>query len=239
MQDLIRRWLNPRSTGARMALLLVAATIGYYATKTWTSTWFPLIPNDVMREFKLWQLGTYIFISPADPFSVIFGVLILLQMGPLLESYWGARKLWLFVLLTAVASGVATILLSLVFSRLGNASFLGGSMIVTNIWVAYGLAVGRGRTNFWGLPTTGDGLALIGVAFVVLFGLMSSWLAMVPALFSLLFTFLYVRLRFPARALERLNRWRLQRQLSKRSTHLKVVSDGQRNMPGDSDKYLH
>ena len=38
--------------------------------------------------------------------------------------------------------------------------FLGATVMTTGIWIAYGLSIGRGQSNFWGMPITGNVLAL-------------------------------------------------------------------------------
>src|SRR5262249_33272947 len=117
-------------------------------------------------------------------------------------------------------------------------SFVGADLVVTSQWVAYGLLIGRGRTNFWGLPVTGNTLALVGASFVLLSGLLGSWTFIIPELIALGLTFLHVRYGLPGSAWTRLQSWRLQRDLKKRSSHLRVIGGDSRTTRG-SDKYLH
>lgn len=236
----LKQWLNPRTSAAKMAVLFVIASVVFYATDRWTAEWVPLLPDHVIRSFTLWQLVSYAVIFDRNPLSFIFGVLIIVSIGGALERHWGAKRLWLFALGIAVASAIITVALSLVIPRLGGYPFVGGSMIVGSMWVAYGLLMGRSQTNFWGMPVTGNTLALIGAGFVLLSGLLGgSWVPLVPELVALVLTFLHVRLGFPHDALQRFGSWRLQRDLSKRSSHLRVISGDDRNTPRDSDKYLH
>ncbi len=51
-------------------------------------------------------------------------------------------------------------------------------------------------------------------------------------------TFAYARFGFPSETLVRFRSWQLQRDLKKRSKHLKSI-DGGRNTDRGSDKYLH
>ncbi len=235
----LKQWLNPRSSAAKMAVLFVICSVVYYATERWTAEWVLLQPDQVLHSLTLWQLVTYAPIFFRQPMSFIFGVLIIVSVGGALERHWGAKRLWVFAFSIAATSAAITVLLSLVIPRLGAFPFTGADVIVGSLWVAYGLLIGRGRTNFWGLPVTGNTLALIGAAFVVLSGLLSTWLLVIPELVALGLTFLHVRLGFPQDTLQRFGSWRLQRDLNKRSSHLRVITGDQRNTPRDSDKFLH
>jgi len=235
----LRQWLNPRTTAAKMAVVFCIVSVVHYAAFAWTKDVLPLVADRVTHEFTLWMLVTYTVLFHKDPLSFIFGVLILVSIGGALERHWGAKRLWLFGFGITIAAGIVTVGLSLVFPLIGMLPYVGANAIVSSMWVAYGLLMGRGQTNFWGLPVTGNTLALIGAAFVLLSGLLGSWLAVIPELVGLGLTFVHVRLGFPQDALQRFGSWRLQRDLNKRSSHLRVISGDQRNTPRDSDKYLH
>ena len=235
----LKQWLNPRSSAAKMAVLFVIASIAFYLSARWTGEWLALIPEAVVHELRLWQLVTYSVIFHKDPLNIIFGVLILVSIGGGLERHWGPRRLWLFAFGIAFFSAVLTVLLSFVMPGIAGTPFVGANVIVSSMWVAYGLLIGRGQSNFWGLPVTGNTLALIGAAFVLLSCLLGGWQQLVPEVFSLILVYLHVRLGFPHDALTRFGSWRLQRDLSKRSSHLRVISGDDRNTPRDSDKYLH
>jgi hypothetical protein len=90
--------------------------------------------------------------------------------------------------------------------------------------VSYGLYIGRGQANFWGIPVTGNVLALIGAGFVVINALTSHWILMVPEFFALGIAFVYMRGGSPRQLWLRLQHARLQRQLRGRSKHLRVIS---------------
>ena len=60
-----------------------------------------------------------------------------------------------------------------------------------------------------------------------------------PEAFGLLFTFFYMRGAQPSQLWTRFRSWQLDRDLKKRSAHLKGIDGGRRNVGGDSDKYLH
>src|SRR5690606_21743219 len=127
--------------------------------------------------------------------------------------------------------GILTVLLALVLPGLRAFNFGGAPVLLTVLWVAFGWSWGRGQTGFWGLPMTGNQLALLGIGFVLLRAVFESWLMVVPELFGILVTFVAIRMghRLPAFSSPRI--WwlrfqhrRLERQLKGRSRHLRVVS---------------
>ncbi len=188
--------------------------------------------------FTPWTALTYGFVAN-DPIGVIFGVLIMLGLGAALERQWGSRRFVVFSLGVTAAGAVATWLVSLVWARVSLSAYGGSTVMTGALWVAYGLAVGAGQSNFWGLPVTGNQLALIGVAFVALNAAFSSIVVVMPSAFALAFTYLASRGYSPTNAWLAFRSWQLTRQLNRRSNRLKVISGEKRNMPNDSDRYLH
>ena len=192
-----------------------------------------LSPQWVLRNLWLWQPFTYGFVE-LDPLGIIFGGIILYSIGGGLEMTWGSRRLFSVLWGGTVLAGFFTLLLGLVFPV--GSLYTGGNVMTTLAWVAYGLSIGRGQSNFWGIPITGNVLAAIGVGFVVLNGLRGGWTSQVPQIFAILIAFAYVNGGSPRHLLLRLQHWRLQRQLRGRSRHLNVVS-GEKNR--SDDRYLN
>ncbi len=225
-----------RSVGSKLAVGLVLGSVLQALTKT---NLLVLIPGDVLSlpVPHLWQLITYGFIA-LDPLSVIFGAIVLVSIGGALESAWGQKRLLSFALGVTVLSGAITCLLFAFTEVRREVAFPGAWVMGSAMWVAFGLYVGRGQTNFWGLPVTGNQLAAIGAGFVVLNALMSSVLQMVPQLVACLLALAYMRGASPRLLWLRMQSWRLQRQTKTRGRHLKVISP-ERNTPRDSDRYLH
>jgi len=227
-----------RSAAARLALALVVGSVVYALGHDALRERLLLVPLAVIHRLWLWQPLTYGFVE-TSPMGVIFGALILWQLGSALEQSWGGRRMTLFAVGTTVLAGVLTVVLSVVWPRLQLVpAFAGGTVMASLVWVAYGLSWGSRPTNFWGLPLTGNVFALIGVGFVFLSGAFSSFLYVVPSILGLVLTWLYLRVGGPSEWLLRLQGWRLQRQLRSRAKHLKLVSP-ERNTSGDSDRYLH
>lgn len=223
-----------RTAAAKLAVaLIVGSLIGTFVPQ------ISLFPGEVLTKFYLWQLVSYAFVE-TSPIGVIFGALILWSIGGALEQTWGPRKLVTFAVGVTVMAAVLTTLVALGVESVFLRRFGGGTVMTTALWIAFGLSWGNRQTGFWGMPVTGHVLALIGVGFIVLNAAFAKSVAVVlPDVFAAVMAFVYVKLGFPDQVFERLNSWRLRRQLDRRRAHLNVVSDDKRNMPGDSDRFLH
>ena len=236
----MRRGFRPilpglKGAAAWLAVALVVGSVVFALGRDGIGQYLRLVPGLVLRGY-VWQPLSYAFVE-GSPMGVIFGALILWQLGGALEQTWGTRRMAAFALGTTVLAGAITVLLALVVRALLGIPFTGGWVMGTSLWVAYGLSFGRRQTNFWGLPVSGNVFALIGVGFVFLNGAFSSFLLVIPEAVALLLTWAYLRLGGPASWILRLQGWRLQRQLRTRSKHLTLVSPD-RNTPRDSDRFL-
>ncbi|HVP61035.1 MAG TPA: DUF1751 domain-containing protein [Myxococcaceae bacterium] len=236
----VRRGFRPilpslQGAAAWFAVALVIGSVFCRLTLDGVGALLLLVPGEVLRGF-VWQPFTYAFIETSVS-GVIFGALILWQLGGALEQSWGTQRMALFAVGITALAGLLTVFLALVIPALRPVPFPGGFVMGSALWVAYGLSFGRRQVNFWGIPLSGNMFALIGVGFVVLTGVFSSPLLVVPSALALLLTWAYLRLGGPSDWLLRLQSWRLQRQLRSRSKHLTLVSPD-RNTPRDSDRFL-
>lgn len=224
-----------RSAAGVMAIGLVVLSVVVAIVKP-LGGWLALVPEAVVSGF-VWQLVTYGFIE-VSPVGVIFGALILWNIGGLLEFQWGRRRLLWFSFGVVSLAGLATTLLALLVPSLVRQIYAGGMVLTGSLWVAYGLHVGTRQTNFWGAPVTGNMLAAIGAGFVFLNAAFGGLSTVIPDAFGLLFAFLYMRGARPGELWLRFRSWQLSRDLKKRASHLQSL-DGGRNMGRDSDKFLH
>jgi hypothetical protein len=210
---------------SKLALGLVAGSVLYLLTRNAQGTLLLLVPGFV-GSF-LWQPFTYAFIE-THPISILFGGIIIWSIGGFLESLWGSRRILLVAVGATALAGFLTALVGLVLPV--APAYTGGTVMTTLLWVAYGLTIGRGQANFWGIPLSGNALAGIGAGFVVLSVLtngrnpVEGLLLNLPDVFALFLAFAYVHGASPRRLWLRFQHWRLQRQLRSRSRNLRVVS---------------
>ncbi len=225
-----------RSAAGAMAIGVIVTSILVAVIKP-LGGFVALVPEAVLSGF-VWQLVTYAFVE-VSPMGVIFGAIILWNLGGVVEMTWGRKRfLWFSFGVTALAA-VATVLLALAVPSLMRQPYPGGMVLTGSLWVAYGLQIGPRQTNFWGAPVSGNVLALIGAGFVFLNAAFAGLSTVIPDAFGLFFTFLYMRGAQPSVLWLRFRSWQLDRDLKKRSAHLKGIDGGRRNVGGDSDKYLH
>jgi membrane associated rhomboid family serine protease len=225
-----------RSAATVMAVTLVAASVVVAIARP-LALYVYLVPEEVFGRLFVWQLLTYGFIE-ATPLGVIFGGLIVWSIGGELERMWGRRRFLRFSFGMLVSAGVATLVLALAIPSLVARGYPGGNVLTGALWVAYGLHLGRTQTNFWGFPMTGNMLALLGAGFVFLNAAFGGLYLVIPEAFALLFTWFVLRVGGPGDLMTRLRSWQLERDLKKRSAHLKSL-DGGRSGGRGSDKYLH
>lgn len=222
-------------------VLAVAMVVTSVVAAIFRPTLWPLLllfPGKVIHDYFLFQVFTYAFVE-SSPLGVIFGAIILYSIGGALEYAWGTKRLVQFALGVTVSAAVATVLLALGWKGLQSGVFAGASVMSGSIWVAYGLHNGPRQMNFWGMPVTGNIFALIGAGFIFLSAAFNGLSSVLPGIFALGFTWLYLKGISPDRLWLRFRSWQLERDLRKRSKRLKVVGGERRNMPEDSDRYLH
>ncbi|WP_370459076.1 rhomboid family intramembrane serine protease [Aggregicoccus sp. 17bor-14] len=219
---------------AKLAVGLVVGSVLVALTHGAAGDLLILRPASFLYGLRLWQPLTYAFVE-TSPLGVIFGVLITWSIGGALEMSLGSRRLFILAVGCTALAGLLTVAVALLFTPLLGVPFPGGTVMTSVLWVGYGLYIGRGQANFWGLPMTGNGLAAVGVGFVVLNAAFSSIWLVLPDLFGMALAFLYVRGGSPRTLWLRFNHKRLQRRLTGRPKHLRVVN---RNKP-DRDQYLN
>ncbi len=213
------------SMAAKLALGMVAVSVLYLLTRHALGALLLLLPHFI-GSF-LWQPFTYGFIE-FGPTGILFSALILWSTGGWLEGVWGPRRFLLVTVGITALAGLITSLVALVLP-VGDA-YAGGSVMASIVWVAYGLIIGRGQTNFWGIPLSGNAFAGIGAGFVVLWVLtagsnpLEGVLLRLPDVLGLLLIFGYVKGGSPRRLWLHFQHWRLQRQLRSRSRNLRVIS---------------
>lgn len=230
--------LSTASTAAKLALLTLGVSVIVQLSDV-AQAWLPLTPGAVVGRLALWQLLTYIPVTPVATFGFIFVLLIIWSTGSALEMSWGTRRFLSFVVGVPVASAVLTVLLSLVWPSLRIQPFFGGLLVASIIWIAYGLSHGGAQLNFWSIPLSGNAFALIGAGFIALNAVIArSLVPVVPEIFAGLITWGYVRLGSPRVLILKLRHWKLQRELKSRSRHLRVISDD-RNTSRGSDRFIH
>jgi membrane associated rhomboid family serine protease len=122
-------------------LVFAAQIVGQLAG--WRLDWyFGLRPDQVLGQFRIWQLATYMFLH-GGMFHILFNMLALWMFGTELERIWGTRYFLKFYAVTGVGAGALTVLFSLLpfgFARdLQYSIIIGASGAIYGLLLAYGL----------------------------------------------------------------------------------------------------
>jgi membrane associated rhomboid family serine protease len=101
-----------------------------------------LAPDAVVREFRVWQLGTYMFMH-GGLLHLVFNMLALWMFGTELERRWGTPYFLKFYFVTGIGAGVLTVIFSLLpfgFAQLVRYSVVvGASGAIYALLLAYAM----------------------------------------------------------------------------------------------------
>ena len=101
-----------------------------------------LHPALVMRELRLWQPATYMFLHGGIS-HIVFNMLALWMFGTELERTWGTRYFLKFYFVTGIGAGALTVLFSLLpfgfAQQLQYANVIGASGAIYGLLLAYAL----------------------------------------------------------------------------------------------------
>jgi membrane associated rhomboid family serine protease len=224
------------SVSAKLAIGLVAGSVLFLLTRNTGGVLLLLAPG-TLGSF-LWQPLTYSFIE-TSPMGIIFGAIIIWSIGGWLEGVWGSKRMLLVALGCTALAGLLTAAMAVLRVPVAPV-YAGGTVLASILWVAYGLTIGKGQTNFWGIPLSGNAFAGIGAGFVLL-GVLTSGnnlfeglLYQLPEVLALVLVFVYMRGASPRRLWLSIQHWRLQRQVRGRARNLRVISSERPN-----DRFLN
>jgi len=224
----------PAVIGLLLALT-VFATIGFWITRN--GEWAVLAPQAIVRG-QVWRLVTWPFIE-AEPLGLIFGLVMLWQFGSQLAYDWGEARFLSTFLLLAFGAGLVTVAMAMLLPPFAGVAYVGMWPVVDALLVMWALRYPDRQLSFWGvLPMTGRTLAILVVAGTVVYALAAGGLgglvAFTPHFAALLLGWALTRARLGLP----LRRWKLawrdyrqERQLRRRSRHLKVVRKNGQDEP--------
>lgn len=230
----------PRTQNAATAFAVISiiTSVVWFLLARNTGVMLYLVPELVLG-LQLWQLITFIPASIGAS-QVLFGAFIIWSIGGSLEGLWGRRKFLSFSIGVTFTAGLLTVLTAwLMGPTLAARTYSGGTVVGSILWVAYGLAMWSQRMNLFGFPLTGRTFAVLGVLMTALQAVFGGGLMVIPEIYALILTFLYVRWASPHDLMVRFQSWRLRRMLKSRSQHLEVISGDKSSSGRGSDKFLH
>lgn len=207
--------------------------------------WHPLAlyPYQVIENFRVWQLLTYIFLhSVTSPMHLIFNMLMLWFFGSELEKHWGSKFFTLYYLGSGVGAAILYCLAVLAYVLITGLRtplmipVVGSSGALFGLLLAYGIIFAERETYFMGLfPLKAKYFVMIvgGVDFAMLLssGFAGSEVAYLAHLGGILAGFLILRFTAFRKAKNVKDR------LKKKNPPLKLVVDNEKKPNKDNPKY--
>src|SRR5712691_7657351 len=133
---------GPLSTALKA---LIGANVAMFLITTFAQEvvrFLGLVPTDVIHQFRVWQLVTYMFLH-GGIFHIVFNMLALWMFGTELERIWGTRYFLKFYFVTGVGAGALTVLFSLLpfeFAQsIQRSNVIGASGAIYGLLLAYAL----------------------------------------------------------------------------------------------------
>ena len=124
---------------------IIAANVALFLLTSFARSVVPvlgLVPAFVLREFRIWQLATYMFLH-GGLLHILFNMLALWMFGTELERMWGTREFVKFYFVTGVGAGILTVLFSLLpfgfAQQLQYSIVIGASGAIYALLLAYAL----------------------------------------------------------------------------------------------------
>ena len=128
--------------------VLIGANVAFFLAEGLLSSsvplqdWLGLTPGSVVRNFRIWQLATYMFMH-GGLFHILFNMLALWMFGAELERIWGTRYFLKFYFTCGIGAGVLTVFFSLLpfdaAQSLWASTVVGASGAILGLLLAYAM----------------------------------------------------------------------------------------------------
>ena len=190
--------------------------------------WFALSPWGVLRQLKIWQLGTYLFLHGGF-FHLLFNMLTLWMFGTTLESDWGTRRFLKYYFFCGVGAGLCDIVLNAAMGNWGSTT-IGASGAIYGLLLAFGVMYPEQRILMDFLfPIKAKYMVMIYGAIALLSALsVNSGVSNIAHLGGMLFGYAYLKMRFRMPAVDDLRRqyrqWKIERAKRKFQVYMRKHS---------------
>jgi membrane associated rhomboid family serine protease len=158
---------------------------------------FGLVPADVLQQFAVWQLVTYMFLHDPLGFGhILFNMLTLWMFGTDLERQWGTRAFLKYYFLCGVGAAVCVIIANLLFSDTLETRTIGASGAIYGLLMAFGFLYPDRQVMFSFLfPIKAKYFVMIlgAIAFLSSLGASGGGISHVAHLGGMLFGYFYLK----------------------------------------------
>jgi len=193
--------------------------------------WLALSPYNVLRNFRIWQLATYLFLH-GGIWHLLFNMLTLWMFGVTLERDWGMRRFLKYYFLCGIGAGLCDVTVNALLGNWG-ASTIGASGAIYGVLLAYGVLYPEATILFLFLfPIQAKYFVMIYGAMALLGSLnVNSGVSNVAHLGGMIFGLIYLKVRFPTVDMYEVRRWyrnyKLQRAKKKFQVYMRKHGPGQ------------
>jgi membrane associated rhomboid family serine protease len=196
-------------------------------------------PAEVVPGLKVWKLVSYVFVTGLDPIGFLFDLMVLYFFAGWFERAFGPRRFVRFFLLSAAGAALLPLAISPFSVSVASYPYLGAWSVFEALTVAMGMLQPGAQVYFYMvLPVTARQLMFLSWGLIALFIVFSH--GIVPYLTAIGGIGMGFALTLgsgePRRWWLRIQAARLERQLKRRASHLRVIP---KNGEQKSDKYLH
>lgn len=121
--------------------------------------WQPLAlyPAQVIENFHVWQLVTYMFLHAISPFHILFNMLMLYFFGSELERHWGSKFFTTYYFVTGIGAAILYCIGVAIYSATTSIRtplvlpVMGASGALFGLLLAYGIIFSERVTYFMGM----------------------------------------------------------------------------------------
>lgn len=121
--------------------------------------WQPLVlvPSQVIENFHVWQLFTYMFLHAISPFHILFNLLMLYFFGTELEKHWGSKFFTIYYFSSGVGAAIIYCFSIAIYSAITSIRtplvipVMGASGALFGLLLAYGIIFSERVMYFMGM----------------------------------------------------------------------------------------
>ena len=145
------KWIVILTAGCWLVLQLIVESL----LKWPVTSFFAMVPADVLFEFKIWQVFSYMLMHSSQITHLLFNMLMLWFFGGELEQLWGSRRFVTYYVMTGVGAaliycfGMATYSVISGDSRNLVVPVIGASGALYGVMLAYGILFGHRTVYFF------------------------------------------------------------------------------------------
>ncbi len=206
--------------------------------------WQPLAlyPFQVIENFHLWQLVTYMFLHAMTPFHILFNLLMLYFFGSELEKHWGSKFFTIYYFASGIGAAILYCLAVGIYSAVTTVRtplvipVIGASGALFGLLLAYGIIFSERIMYFMGLfPMKAKYFVMIAggidLASLLSSGFSGNEVAYLAHLGGLVAGFVTLRIHAS------LKKNAINQKLKRKNSSLRLVIDNEKESKNDDPKY--